>query len=402
MNRTRLAIMRFRMQLWRWLSTLGASALACVLAPALSRGETLKYHLEPASFGQLPGFVSDNLEDALKVFVKTCDKPVVAVAVVEKFDRAAQARVCAAARRGDGARNARKFFERHFLPFRVVTEGASDAFFTGYYQPEIPGSLEKSHAFPTPVYGIPRDLVVLSSSQRSGALADLTAARRNPDGVLTPYPDRGAIEDGALDNVEGVKKLVYLRDNVDLFLAQVQGSARVRLRDGRVLRLSFAARNGQPYTALARVLVTRGIGTPSEMTMRRLGTWMRQNGIERGQAGDDLLRLNRSFIFFTASLENGLASQPVGGCGEPLTPLRSIAVDAHIWPYGLPFFVDAMMPWRSLEIEPFQRVVIAQDTGSAIVGPARADVFFGLDEYAGERASEIRHHGQFYVLLPRN
>ena len=134
--------------------------------------------------------------------------------------------------------------------------------------------------------------------------------------------------------------------------------------------------------------------------MRRLTDWIRQNGVERGQPGDDLLRLNRSFVFFEARIDARPDEQPEGASGVALTPLRSIAIDSQIWPYGLPFFIDAKLPWRGPELEPFQRVVIAQDTGSAIVGPARADLFFGLGDNAGARASELRHHGQFYVLLP--
>jgi membrane-bound lytic murein transglycosylase A len=174
----------------------------------------------------------------------------------------------------------------------------------------------------------------------------------------------------------------------------------VRLPNGRVLRLSFAGRNGQPYTTLAKVLVQRGVAAPADMTMRRLTDWIRRNGLERGQAGDDLLRLNKSFVFFNASYDAKPDQQPEGGSGAALTPLRSIAIDSRIWPYGLPFFIDSAMPWRGAEPEPFQRVMIAQDTGSAIVGPARADIFFGLGDGVGERASEIRHHGRFFVLLP--
>jgi membrane-bound lytic murein transglycosylase A len=184
-------------------------------------------------------------------------------------------------------------------------------------------------------------------------------------------------------------------------LAQVQGSARVRLEDGRRLHLAFAGRNGQPYTALARILVQRGVAPAAEMTMPRLLDWLRRNGLEKGEAGDQLLRLNRSFVFFAATFDKAAESQPAGGAGVALTPLRSIAVDARIWPYGLPFVVSADMPWRGLEPEPFQRLMIAQDTGSAIVGPARADIYFGLGDAAGARAGEIRHHGQFFVLLPK-
>jgi membrane-bound lytic murein transglycosylase A len=379
---------------------LALAALLSAFNGAVSQGETLQYHLTPVDFRELPGFYEDRLDEALKAFARTCDRPVRSDKVIEGFNPAAQAKVCASARKGEGASDPRVFFTRHFRPYLVVADSSADAFFTGYFQPEIPGSLVRSKAFATPAYGPPPDLVTLSRQQRVGALADLTAARKGPDGALTPYPDRGAIEDGALEKVRGVKIQVYLRDNVDLFLAQVQGSARVRLPDGRVLRLSFAGRNGQPYTALARVLVQRGVAAPAEMTMHRLTDWIRDHGVARGEAGDDLLRLNRSFVFFDARLDTRPDEQPEGGSGAALTPLRSIAIDSRIWPYGPPFFIDAKMPWRSPDPEPFQRVVIAQDTGSAIVGPARADVYFGLGDTAGSRASEIRHHGRFYLLLP--
>ncbi len=378
-------------------------ALAGLLAtPAFAPvwAQAQRPHLTPVGIADLPGFTDDRLDEALKAFIKTCDKAAQSSLPVDGFDRAAQARVCAAARRGEGAANPRAFFTRRFRAFLVSGDQAGDAFFTGYYQPEIPGSLVRSREFPTPVYGLPPDVVTLSSAQRIGALADLTAARKGANGALTPFPDRAAIEDGALDKAPGVKTLVYLRDNVDLFLAQVQGSARVRLPDGRILHLSFAGRNGQPYTALAKVLVQRGVATPAEMTMRRLTDWIRRNGLARGQAGDELLRLNRSFVFFEARFDAQPDRQPQGGSGAPLTPYRSVAIDSRIWPYGLPFFIDAQMPWRGPEPTPFQRVVIAQDTGSAIVGPARADIYFGLGDVVGERASEIRHHGRFYVLLP--
>ncbi len=371
-----------------------------VLASGAAPCSAAAYRLDAVSFADLPGFGQDRLDEALKNFAKTCGRPLNGGPSVEGFDGAAEAEACRAARRGDGAANPKNFFERHFRPWRIVANASGDAFFTGYYQPEIAGSLTRTTAYPVPVYGLPPDLVVLPPGKRSGALTGLIAARRAPSGALTPFPDRGAIEDGALEHAPRVRKLVYLRDNVDLFLAQVQGSARVRLSDGRVLVLTFAGKNGQPYTALARVLVQKGVATPAEMTMDRLIQWIRANGLERGQPGDELLRLNRSFVFFNAHIETGAQAQPRGGSGAPLTPLRSVAVDKRVWPYGLPFFIDSTLPWRNAEPEPFRRLVMSQDTGAAIVGAARADIYFGLGREAGARAAEIRHHGQFFILLP--
>jgi membrane-bound lytic murein transglycosylase A len=380
-------------------SLIPAALVALCLSCGHGRAAETGYRLQPVSFDDLPGFSDDRLEDALRAFAASCSAPTHMSAVVPSLNPAALKRVCAVAGRPEAKNNPRSFFERYFQPHRIIVGSAQDAFFTGYYQPEILGSLRQSAEFPTPAYGLPQDLVSLPNSARVGSFAELTAARRSPDGALTPFPDRGAIEDGALN---GARKLVFLRDKADLFLAQVQGSARVRLDDGRLLHLSFAGRNGQPYTALARILVQRGVAPASEMTMPRLLHWLRQNGLERGEPGDDLLRLNKSFVFFDARFDRNPDEQPKGGSGAVLQPFRSVAVDAHIWPYGLPFYISARMPWRSSELEPFQHLVIAQDTGSAIVGPARADVFFGIGDAAGDRAGEIRHHGQFFLFLPKD
>jgi membrane-bound lytic murein transglycosylase A len=376
--------------------------LAGALMAEPGRAEENRYRLEAVRFADLPGFAADRHGDALRAFLKSCVAPGRSSAAIPALRPGALKKACAMAASSASAANPRAFFEQNFQPFRIIAENAPEAFFTGYYQPEIAGSLVQSAEFPTPVYAPPPDLAPLPAGKRVGALAELTAARRGPDGALSPYPDRAAIEDGALERLPGVRKLVYFHDKADLFLAQVQGSARVRLDDGRILHLAFAARNGQPYTAIARILVQRGVAPPAEMTMRRLVDWLRRNGLQRGQAGDDLLRLNRSFVFFTASVDSEEGRQPTGGAGVALSPLRSIAIDSHIWPYGLPFYIDALLPWRGAELEPFQRVTIAQDTGSAIVGPARADIFFGLGAAAGARAGELRHHGQFYLLLPKD
>jgi len=387
----------------------GASARLLVLGVLLSLGlahgaasEETRYRLKAVSFDDLPGFSSDKLEEALRAFARSCSGPAHSSQIMPPLRQGDLKQICAAATRDEAKTNPRGFFERYFQPFQISVDSTPDAFFTGYYQPEIPGSLIQSAEFPTPAYSLPQDLVSLSSANRVNSLAELTAARRGSDGALSPFADRGAIEDGALETGSGVKKLVFLRDKADLLLAQVQGSARVRLDDGRLLHLSFAGRNGQPYTALARILVQRGVAPASEMTMRRLIDWLRQHGLERGEAGDDLLRLNKSYVFFSARFDRNPDEQPRGGSGALLSPLRSVAVDTHIWPYGLPFYINARMPWRSAEIEPFQRLMIAQDTGSAIVGAARADVFFGTGNMAGDRAGEIRHHGQFFVFLPKD
>ncbi len=275
----------FRQILSIW-ALVGFAASECV---ETARAVESHYELKAMTFADLPGFSADRHDEALRAFTSSCAAAPHSAPALSLLRLGALKKACALASLPEARRNPRLFFEQHFRPYKIVADASPDAFFTGYYQPEIAGSLVRSAAFPTPVYGLPPDLVALPIRDRVGSFADLTAARRAPNGDLAPYPDRAAIDDGALETTTGVRKLVFLRDKVDLFLAQVQGSARVRLQDGRFLHLAFAGRNGQPYTALARILVQRGVAPAAEMTMRRLTDWLRQNGLGRGEAGDELL-----------------------------------------------------------------------------------------------------------------
>ena len=188
-----------------------------------------------------------------------------------------------------------------------------------------------------------------------------------------------------------------MRDPVDRFVLQVQGSGRIRLPDGRVTRLVYAGRNGHPYTSLGRVLSEREAIPPAQMTMDRLIARLKADaGFAR-----DLIRLNRSFVFFARRDDLPPDSGPIGGAGLPLTPLRSIAIDRTVWPYGLPVWIDATLPDGDGGMERLARLMIAQDTGSAILGPARLDLFVGSGADAGHRAGLIRHPVDFTVLWPR-
>ena len=288
---------------------------------------------------------------------------------------------------------ARSFFASHFSAWHV-TPLAGRGFVTGYYEPELAGSRVRSAEFSAPVLSRPADLVTFPpKGTPEGIDQTLAAARLLPDGGLAPYATRAQIEAQA---PPGCEPLVWLRDHVELFLMQVQGSARVRLPDGQTLRLGYAGRNGHPYVSIGRWLINQGHIAERDMTLARLKQWLRENG----EAGRRVMQLNPSYIFF--KIVEGLdpALGPVAAASVQLTPLRSIAVDRTLWPYGLPFWIDAALPWQGGAAEPFQRLMIAQDTGSAIVGPARADIFFGTGDAAGERAGDIRHAAAMYVLLP--
>jgi membrane-bound lytic murein transglycosylase A len=214
------------------------------------------------------------------------------------------------------------------------------------------------------------------------------------DGTLRPYPERAAIE------AESGQALLWLADPIEVFFAQVQGSARVRLPDGREVRLAYDGRNGRPYTSIGRLLIEAGEIPECEMSLARLKFWLREHGLEPGERGRALMQRNRSYVFFKIEEAFDPSQGPIGGAGIPLTPLRSIAVDRSIWAYGTPFWIEAELPWEREAASPFRRLTIAQDTGSAILGAARADIFFGCGEAAGARAGAIRHRGQFTALLP--
>jgi len=209
-----------------------------------------------------------------------------------------------------------------------------------------------------------------------------------------PYYDRGAIEDGALDGKK--LEICWLKDPFDALTISIQGSARVILEDGTVLRVNYDSHNGYPYTAVGRVLIERNHIPRDEMSMQRIREWMSLNPVE----AREVRHTNRSFVFFRIT---GLSDEgePVGAQGVPLTPLRSIAVDKpHV--YGTPFFIEANLPIdRVRPLTPFRRLMIAQDTGSAIVGPARADLYWGAGADAGRIAGRVRHPGRFVMLLPR-
>jgi membrane-bound lytic murein transglycosylase A len=288
-------------------------------------------------------------------------------------------------------RDARRFFETHFRPFRVIAENGR-GFLTGYYEPCVPASMRETEEFGWPILGRPPDLVTFAPDDApAGFPAGISSARRLSDGSLAPYDDRAAIERERRDPI------VWLHDAAEAFLVQVQGAAQVEFADGRRARLAYDGRNGQPYTSIGRILIETGEIAESAMSLASLKDWLRR---ER-ERGFKLMRRNRSFVFFKLVEDFDPGLGPVGGAGVALTPLRSIAVDRAIWAYGLPFWIEADLPWADEASRPFRRLTIAQDTGSAIVGAARADLFFGGGDGAGARAGGIRHRAEFVVLLPR-
>jgi membrane-bound lytic murein transglycosylase A len=350
--------------------------------------------LEPFAFADLKGWAADDHAAAFAAFRRTCEhlmRGEPALRPARERDTALDS-ACRAALAGEPA-DARTFFEAQFRPHAVIPhEGGG--FLTGYYEPEFDGSRERSARYSVPLLQRPDDLVTIPQGETwPGVGQGLQAARRTASD-FEPYPDRAAIETGALG--KAAKPLVYLAEPGEAFIIHVQGSARIRLNEGGAMRVAYAGRNGQPYTSIGRILVEQGEIPLKDMSLERLMGWLKTNP---GPA-QALMRQNRSYIFFREAAELAPGDGPVGGAGHPLVPGRSLAVDRSIWSYGLPFWLEGEVPVGPGVSEPLARLMIAQDTGSAIVGPARGDFFWGTGRDAGTRAGLLRHPVRFVVLLP--
>jgi membrane-bound lytic murein transglycosylase A len=375
-----------------------AIALLLIAAPcaATPAKQSMKLNLrnaqtETLTFASLAGWTADDHAAAFGAFLKSCG----AILQGSKAMRAARpvygglynaceraATLAAAGTVDTGV--ARKFFEDNFNPVRILppmhTYGyytGADGFYTGYYEPEVVGSRVKSGEFSIPLYGVPAKLAGKKSR------------------VFSQY-DRVDIEKGALAGKD--LEICWVKNPVDAFFAQIQGSTRVKLDDGELLRLNYIASNGKPYTPVGRLLIDQGVFTPQEMSMDKIREYMEANPDE----GKALREKNRSFVFFS---KTALAphDECIGAQGIPLTPGRSIAVDPTIHVYGTPIWIDAKFPLKSDAPEDaFQHLMVAQDTGSAIRGAARADIYFGHGEDVPHFAGRIKQFGAFVMLVPRS
>jgi membrane-bound lytic murein transglycosylase A len=377
---------------WLFASAAGAAA------GDLERLKLVDSQIEPLQWSELDGWAADDHAAAFAAFRTSCapiarqragDDRAMLLALKGPCKRALAGGVLKAAA-------ARAFFEENFRPARIAKLGETSGLLTGYYEPIVEGSRFPSPEFFTPLYRRPRDLLVGGQRPRNGAFPNRASVnRRNANHELEPYFDRAAIENGALDG-QGLE-ICWIRDPFDAMSIQIQGSVRVKLEDGTTLRLNYDAHNGHPYTAVGRILIERNLVSREEMSMERIRRWMHDNPDQ----AKELRATNRSFVFFRVT---GLSdrNEPAGAQGVPLMPGRSIAVDrVHV--YGTPFFLEAELPIESARpATKFRRLMVAQDTGSAIIGPARADIYFGAGDDAGRVAGRIRQQGRFTMLIPHD
>lgn len=303
------------------------------------------------AFDDLEGWQLDNHAKALETFLVTCPD----------LDDPDWRALCALAQQKP---DARAFFELFFRP--VLIENGDAALFTGYYEPELDGALKPDGRFRYPVY-----------RQPAGARVD------------TPWLTRREIATTDVMRGKGLE-IAWVDDPVELFFLQIQGSGRIRLRDGRMIRVGYGGSNGHPYRSIGRELVRRGVYAPHQVSAEVIKNWVRRNP----EIGRDLLFQNPAYVFFRR-LDNVPASAgPLGAMNRSITPKRTIAVDPAYVPLGAPVWI------KKRGKTPFNRLMIAQDTGSAIKGPQRGDIFIGTGDAAGKAAGKLRDPGRMVVLLP--
>jgi membrane-bound lytic murein transglycosylase A len=339
---------------------------------------------EASQWDKVDGWRTDRVQDAWDAFLKSCR------AVGAKPEWSA---VCAASQ---SAPDARQFFEANFTPYQIVQSTGlhqvNDAgLITGYYEPLLRGSRTPSLAFPVPLFAPPDDLLTVDLGELFPELKGKRVRGRVQGRKVVPYYTRGEI--AGKPSLQG-KELVWIDNAVDAFFLEVQGSGRVQLTDGSMVRMAYADQNGQPYRSIGRYLVDQGQMTLDQASAQSIRRWVDAHP-ERKQ---EVLNANPSVVFFREEKIENPAEGPKGALGVPLTAGRSLAVDPQFVPLGAPVFLSTTQPNSDV---PLRRLVMAQDTGGAIRGINRGDFFWGFGPAAGESAGRMKQQGRMWLLWPR-
>jgi membrane-bound lytic murein transglycosylase A len=352
--------------------------------------------LVPVEYSELPGWDDDDHAAALLCFLHSAERMRARPYTTKALGISAAALAAIAARvieGPEGAGTARAFFEAGFQPNRILPADGH-GFVTGYFEPEVAASPVRTDRFSYPIYRRPPDLSDIDDSSRPPGMDPyFMFARRSPEGY-SEYPDRPAIERGAIAGM-GLE-LAWIESPVDGFFIHIQGSARLLMPDGTVWRIAYDGKSGHPFTPIGAWLVSNGHIAREDVTMDSIRQWLLA---DRDRARS-LMDSNRSFIFFKRVVQDDPGLGPLAAAGVPLTPGRSLAVDHKLHTFGAPIFVSVERPIPGIGL--WQRLMIAQDTGSAIVGPARGDLFIGSGDKAGHIAGAIKNRAGFFVLVPRD
>lgn len=355
----------------------------------------------PASFSDIEGWESDDLGASLATFRRSCARILAAPGPRALDPKTGSASlygqiadwqpICQQALSDGAMADPKGFFEAGFMAFAVARpSGEPTGLITGYYEPEVEASLRREGSYQTPLLARPDNLLRLDLGEFDPSLRGESVRGRIENGRFVPYPDRAAINRGALSADR--LAVAWLADPVDAFFIHIQGSARLVLPDGDVVRVGFAGKNGRPYTAIGKMLVERGALARDAVTMQSIRDWLAANPDEI----EIILEANQSYIFFNIVPIGDAGLGPTGAGGVPLTSGRSLAVDRRIHGLGAPIWVQA-----DLELGASGRLMVAQDTGTAIRGAVRGDYFWGSGAEAGAKAGETNAQGRFWTLIPR-
>ncbi len=362
-----------------------------------------KLRLKAADFSDLPGWKEDRVSEVLPALVRSCR------VFVDRDDEKTLGKNGLGGTAGDWQTvcgellsfasstdpdedKLREWIQESFDLWQVTNRGRAKGLFTGYYEASLKGSRRRHGSYLTPLYRRPPELATVDL----GAFREEFTGRKitgKVDGsTFVPFADRSRIDEGALRARR--LELVWIDDPVDAFFLQIQGSGRVQLDDGGELRVGYAGQNGHPYFAIGRELIDRGAVSREKMSMQAIRDWLEENPGEVSS----VLQMNASYVFFQALQGEG----PLGSLGVAVTPGRSLAVDRNFLPLGVPLFLDSEqpVPFQDGDVRPLRRLMVAQDTGGAIKGPVRGDVFWGHGEVASETAGRMKEEGRLWILLP--
>ncbi len=358
--------------------------------------------LEPVGYDQLPGWQEDPTAEALPALHRSCkrllrrpdDRNVGRQGIggrVADWRAPCDSLTALGSGESDDA-GVRAEIEKLFVPFKVTFGAQDQGLFTGYYEAELKGALFPGSGYDTPLYKRPTDLVTVDLRQFDEEMTGRRIAGRVVDGKLVPYHDRTDIDNGVIDGAN--LELLWAEDPIDVFFLHIQGSGKVQLPDGSSMRVGFAASNGRPFVAIGRLLLDEGYISRDKASMQSIRDWLRANP----DKASELMQRNPRYIFFRKIEGDG----PIGAQGVALTPRRSLAVDPAFIPLGAPIYLDTTWPGSSSENpRPLRRLMVAQDTGSAIKGVIRGDFFWGAGDPALAEAGRMKQRGSYYLLLPK-
>ncbi|MDN5752081.1 MAG: MltA domain-containing protein [Nitrosospira sp.] len=354
--------------------------VASTVAPAASAPAAV---LKPTDWNALTGWTDDDILPAWDAFLRSC-------AVLRNQPLWQDTCIQAATMRGQDRVTRRHFFESRFVPHQVLnSDGSDDGLITGYYEPLLKGSRKPSSRYRYPLYTTPDELLVVDLSEVYPELKNMRLRGRLQGRKVVPYYSRSEIENNPAP-LQG-KELLWVDDEIDLFFLQIQGSGRVQLENGEIVRVGYSEQNGRPYKSIGKLLVERGELPLEKASMQGIKAWGQKNPRKLSA----LLQQNSSFVFFR-ELPAGITG-PLGALGVPLTAGRSLAIDPRAVPQGAPVFLATTWPNTDKRLH---RLMVAQDTGGAIKGSVRADFFWGFGPDAGDQAGKMKQSGKMWVLMP--